>query len=39
MPPLERGLHLKIRHIPSNTPGKNPKLLIHRFVYSEQVGS
>ena len=38
MPPFERGLHRKIRHAPSNIPGIVPKLLMHRLVYSEQVG-
>ena len=38
IPPLERGLHRKMRHMPSNIPIITPQLLIHRLVYSEQVG-
>lgn len=38
IPPLERGLHRRMRHIPHTMPGRTPRLLMHRFVYSEQVG-
>ena len=37
-PPLERGLHRNIRQIPRSIPAITPRLLIQRFVYSEQVG-
>jgi hypothetical protein len=38
IPPFEKGLHRKILHAPKRIPAVTPQLLIHRFVYSEQVG-
>ena len=37
-PPLEKGLHRKIRQIPNKIPTIAPWLLIHSMVYCEQVG-
>jgi hypothetical protein len=37
-PPLQNGLHRKIRLIPKNTPFPAPYRRIASYMYSEQVG-